>query len=239
MLARSGRGPAGAWAAVMRDAFNQELESLRESLLRMACHVERQVDDAVASLGAPGRGRADRVPGADGEVDELFRFLRERIFQAIATQHPVACDLRLLLGAQLVSIELERIRDYAAHITRRVETLADLSRGPVGPELGPMGELAVRQVHDVLGALREQNATRAREVAARDGELDRLYRGTCDRLLQEPRRHGAGVLRTVTLVNVAHTLERLGDRVVNIAEEVVFLDAGEILRLGPGPAASP
>jgi phosphate transport system protein len=192
----------------------------------------------VTSLETPARRHADLVPGADREVDELFRFLRERIFQAIATQQPVARDLRLLLGAQLVSIELARIGDYAAHIVRRVETLAGLCRGPVGPELAPMGELAVRQVHDVLGALREQNATRAREVAARDGELDRLYRGACDRLLA-PKPNGAGVLRTVTLVSVAHTLERLGDRVVNIAEEVVFLDAGEILQLGPGSAASP
>ena len=217
-----------------REAFTRELELLRESLLRMAGLVESQIDDALAALRAFDPAGADRVRRNDQSINELFRQLREHVFQVIATQQPVARDLRTLMGVQFVAIELERMGDYAVRIARRTSTLAGLPHGPLRPELGLMGELASQQVRDILDALIEEDPVRAREVAAKDDEIDRLYNRLFDSLVDDMGGGGLDAedaLRTVTLINVAHNLERIGDRVVNVAEDIIFLDSGFVVEL--------
>ncbi len=226
--------PSSKVSTVTREAFRRELESLRESLLRMAGLVESQIDDALTALRAFDRAGADRVRMNDQAINELFRQIREEVFQVIATQQPVARDLRTLMGVQFVAIELERMGDYAVRIARRTSTLAGLPHGPLRPEFGLMGELASQQVRDILDALIEEDAARAREVAAKDDEIDRLYNRLFDGLIDDA---GGGeadaedALRTVTLINVAHNLERIGDRVVNVAEDIIFLESGFVVEL--------
>ena len=217
-----------------REAFTRELETLRESLLRMAGLVESQIDDALTALRQFDRGGADKVRRNDQSINELFRQLREQVFQVIATQQPVARDLRTLMGVQFVAIELERMGDYAVRISRRTSTLAGLPHGPLRPELGLMGELASQQVRDILDALIEEDSARAREVAAKDDEIDRLYNRLFDSLVDDMGGDGLDAedaLRTVTLINVAHNLERIGDRVVNVAEDIIFLESGFVVEL--------
>jgi phosphate transport system protein len=218
---------------VTREAFRRELETLRESLLRMAGLVESQIDDALTALRAFDRVGADRVRMNDQSINELFRQLREQVFQVIATQQPVAHDLRTLMGVQFVAIELERMGDYAVRIARRTSILAGLPHGPLRPEFGLMGELASQQVRDILDALIEEDSARAREVAAKDDEIDRLYNRLFDSLVDDMsgERDAEDALRAVTLINVAHNLERIGDRVVNVAEDIVFLDSGFVVEL--------
>jgi phosphate transport system protein len=218
---------------VTREAFTRELEALRESLLRMAGLVESQIDDAITALRQFDRLGADRVRMNDQGINELFRSLREEIFQVIATQQPVARDLRTLMGVQYIAIELERMGDYAVRIARRTSTLAGLPHGQLRPELSLMGELASQQVRDILDALIEENTDRAREVAAKDDEIDRLYNRLFDSLVDDMGRdHEAeDALRTVTLINVAHNLERIGDRVVNVAEDIIFVATGFVVEL--------
>jgi phosphate transport system protein len=216
-----------------REAFTRDLQSLRESLLRMAALVESQIGDALRALRAFDRAGADQVQKNDQAVNELFRQIRERVFHVTATQQPVACDLRTLMGVQLVAMELERMGDYAVHIARRAWTLAGLPHGPLRPEFGLIGELAVQQVRDIVHALIEQDAERAREVAARDDELDRLHRRVFDALIDDAGSDSVAgdALTTVTLIHVAHNLERIGDRVVNVAEDIVFLESGSVVEL--------
>ena len=216
-----------------REAFTRELEALRESILRMAGLVESQIDDALTALRHFDRAGADRVRMNDQSINELFRQLREEIFQVIATQQPVARDLRTLMGIQYIAIELERMGDYAVRIARRTQTLASLPHGQLRPELSLMGELASQQVRDILDALIEESGDRAREVAANDDEIDRLYNRLFDSLVDDMsgERDAEDALRTVTLINVAHNLERIGDRVVNVAEDIIFLATGFVVEL--------
>lgn len=229
MTPRSGPATFG----VVRQAFTRELELLRESLLRMAGLVESQIDDALAALRTFDRGAADRVRMNDQAINELFRQIREQVFQVIATQQPVARDLRSLMGVQYIAVELERIGDYAVRIARRTSTLAGLPHGPLRPEFGLMGELASQQVRDILDTLIEDDAAHAREVAAKDSEIDRLYNRLFDDLIEDMGRgtDAEDALRSVTLINIAHNLERIGDRVVNVAEDIVFLNSGEVVEL--------
>jgi phosphate transport system protein len=146
----------------------------------------------------------------------------------------VARDLRTLMGVLYISAELERMGDYAVRIARLAGTLCGLPPEPLRAEFGIMGNLAVRQVHDILDALIEHDEARAREVAARDDEIDRLYHRVFDDMI-ESMAHGVdseGALRNVTLMLVAHNLERIGDRVTNVAEDIVFLESGQVLELG-------
>ncbi|MDQ6901114.1 MAG: phosphate transport system regulatory protein PhoU, partial [Candidatus Dormibacteraeota bacterium] len=136
-----------------------------------------------------------------------------------------------------IALELERIGDYAVRIARRATMLAGLPHRPLRTEFGLMGELASQQVRDILDALIEQNGATAAEVAAKDDEIDRLYHRVFDELIAElaalPDDAGREqeALRCVTLIQVAHNLERIGDRIANVAEDIVFLQSGQVVEL--------
>ena len=220
----------------MREEFRRELDALRESLLRMATQVESQIDDALTAMRTRDAEKADQVRLNDQQLNELFRQIRERCFSVIATQGPVARDLRTLMGVIYIATELERMGDYAVRIARMTTTLCGLPAVPLRAEFGLMGDAAIRQVHDILDALIEQDEARAREVAAKDDEIDRLYHRVFDDLISDMS-SGEGVdpdaaLRTVTLMLVAHNLERIADRVTNVAEDIVFLQTGQVVELG-------
>jgi phosphate transport system protein len=219
---------------VTRLTFERELESLRESLLRMATLVETQIEAALDALRRRDRDAADEVRGNDQHLNELFRQIREQCLMVIATQQPVARDLRTLMGVQYITIELERMGDYAVRIARMTATLCELPEKPLRAEFGVMGELAIQQVHDILDALIEQDVAKAQEVAGKDDEIDRLYHRVFDELIGEMAAgtDEAGALRAVTLLLVAHNLERIADRVTNVAEDIVFLESGQVVELG-------
>jgi len=168
-------------------------------------------------------------------LNELFKQIREQIFMVIATQQPVARDLRRLMGIQYIATELERMGDYAVRIGRMTKTLVGLPDRPLRAEFGLMGDLAIGQVHDILEALIDENEAHAREVAGRDNEIDRLYHRVFDELISEigkGQTDSDGALRAVTLLLVAHNLERIADRVTNVAEDIVFLETGQVVELG-------
>ena len=216
-----------------REQFELELRELRESLLRMAGVLESQIADAVDALRRRDRSQAEKVRRDDQVLNESFRQIREQAMVVISTQQPVARDLRNLMGILYIAAEVERMGDYAVRIARMTSTLCGLPDRPLRAEYGLMGELAVEQVHDIIDALIEQDEPRAREIAARDDEVDRLYHRAFDDIITEMA--GAdpdGALRAVTLMLVAHNLERIGDRVTNIAEDIVFLENGQVVELG-------
>ena len=218
-----------------RLTFEKELASLRESLVRMGTLVESQIEAALDALRRRDGSAAEKVRTQDHYLNELFRQIREQVFMVISTQQPVARDLRHLMGIQYIATELERMGDYAVRIARMTGTLVGLPEQPLRAEFGLMGELAIGQVHDILEALIEENEIHAREVAGRDNEIDRLYHRVFEELVSEignGKTDSDGALRSVTLLLVAHNLERIADRVTNVAEDIVFLETGQVVELG-------
>src|SRR6266540_1458152 len=140
----------------MRDEFRRELDALRESVLRMATQVESQIDDALTAMRTRDAEKADLVWLNDQQLNELFRQIWERCFSVIATQAPVARDLRTLMGIIYIATELERMGDYAVRIARMTTTLVGLPDRPLRAEFGLMGDLAIGQVPDILEALIEE-----------------------------------------------------------------------------------
>jgi phosphate transport system protein len=139
------------------------------------------------------------------------------------------------MGMQYIATELERMGDYSVRIARMTTTLCGLPDKPLRAEFGLMGELAIGQVHDILEALITENEVRAREVAGRDNEVDRLYHRVFEDLVSEMGKgetDSDGALRAVTLMLIAHNLERISDRVTNVAEDIVFVESGQVVELG-------
>ena len=218
-----------------RLTFEKELASLRESLVRMGTLVESQIEAALDALRRRDGSAAEKVRTQDHYLNELLKQIREQVFMVISTQQPVARDLRHLMGIQYIATELERMGDYAVRISRMTGTLVGLPEQPLRAEFGLMGELAIGQVHDILEALIEENEIHAREVAGRDNEIDRLYHRVFEELVGEMgngKTDSDGALRSVTLLLVAHNLERIADRVTNVAEDIVFLETGQVVELG-------
>jgi phosphate transport system protein len=166
-------------------------------------------------------------------VNEVQRHISSLIAMTIATQQPVARDLRFLLSLDHVTYELERIGDHAGSVAKQARKLAPEPPLKQYVDLPAMGELAAQLVHGVLRALVDIDLRMAREVAVRDDEIDRLYHKTFDEVLALMRTDPANVDRGTRLLFAAHYLERIGDRVTNIAEDVVFLATGEIEDLNP------
>ncbi len=201
----------------------------------MGTLVESQIEAALDALRRRDGTAAERVRTQDQYLNELFRQIREQVFMVISTQQPVARDLRHLMGIQYIATELERMGDYAVRIARMTGTLVGLPEQTLRAEFGLMGELAIGQVHDILEALIEENEIHARQVAGRDNEIDRLYHRVFEELVAEigsGKTDSDGALRAVTLLLVAHNLERIADRVTNVAEDIVFLETGQVVELG-------
>lgn len=218
----------------MRTQFENELQELREAVLRMAGQVEAQIEAGLGALRNLDREAAEDVRRKDQGINEACRQIREQCFLVIATQQPVARDLRAVTGVQHIAIELERMGDYAVRLGRRTCVLSALPRRPLRAEFGLMGELATQQVRDILDALIDLDTRRAVEVARRDSEIDHLYQRVFDDLIQELAQDSPDpdlALRAVTLTQAAHDLERLSDRVTNVAEDIVFLEEGHVVEL--------
>jgi len=217
-----------------RELFEKELSALRETVLEMGSKVESQIADAATAMQKRDGKLADRVRLEDSQLNALFQRIREEALVVIARQQPVARDLRLLMAFVYIAAELERIGDYAVRIARMTVTLVQLPARPLRAEFGLMAHLAIRQVHDILDALIDMNEQVAQQVAGRDDEIDRLYHRLFEDLVHEMALADDSdeTLALTTLVLIAHNLERIADRVTNVAEDIVFLETGQVVELG-------
>ena len=166
-------------------------------------------------------------------INEAQRSVTRLIAVTIATQSPVARDLRYLLTLDHVMYELERIGDHASSVAKAVLKLAPEPPLAQYVHLPEMAERCAVLVHGVLRALVDVDAVAAREIAVQDDEIDRLYHATFDEVVELMRQDPANVERGTRIIIASHYLERIGDRSTNIAEDVVYLVTGDVEDLNP------
>lgn len=217
---------------VHREVFDREILAVKEGVVRMGTLVAGAIEAAVASLAAQDLAAARAVIDADKNINEAQAELMTLTITTIATQAPVAHDLSFLIALSHVSYELERIGDHAVGIARQTIKLGRTAPAG-GSSLNKMGELAGALLHGILRALVDLDAQEARAVAAGDDEIDRLYHAYFDRALERMRADPTWVEAGAHLLFAAKDMERIGDRVTNIAEEVVFLSTGQTMDLNP------
>ena len=216
-----------------RDTLDRELAAIKDDVLRMGSLVASQIVLAIEALIAHDADKATATIVGDARINEAQRHVASLITTTIATQQPVARDLRFLLALDHVGYELERMGDHAASVAKQVRKLAPLAPLKGYVDLPRMGELAAEQVRGVLTALVDLDVAAARAVAARDDEMDHLYHAIFDEVVGLMRADGENVERGTRVIFAAHYLERIGDRVTNIAEDVVFLATGDVEDLNP------
>ena len=210
-----------------RDVFDRELLGVREGVVRMGELVAAAIDAAVGALARQDVQAAAAVVAGDPAINAAQTDLAALVVTTVATQSPVAGDLRYLLSLAHVAYELERIGDHAAGVAKQVAKLGSAQTAG-SANLDRMGELASAILHSALRALVDLDAPAARLAAAQDDEIDRLYHAYFERALERMRVEPSWVDVGAHLLFAAKDLERIGDRVTNIAEEVVFLATGEI-----------
>jgi phosphate transport system protein len=216
-----------------RSTLDREEREVKDHVLRMASLVEEQIRLAIRALLERDPAIAAAVIAGDARINEAQRQTSSLITTTIATQQPVARDLRFLLSLDRVTYELERIGDHAGDVAKQVRFLAGDRVLAADADLGAMGGIAADLVRGILAPLIDVDEAGARDVAARDDEIDHLYRRIFSEVIELMRADPAQVERGARILFVAHDFERIGDRVTNIAEDVVYLATGEVEDLNP------
>jgi phosphate transport system protein len=230
---RAETSPTSTDAHPAREPLDREQREVKDSVLRMGIMVEEAIRAAIKALIEHDADAALAVIAGDGRINEAQRHASSLIARTIATQGPVARDLRFLLSLDHVTYELERIGDHAASVAKQARKLAPDPPLKAYMDLPEMGELAANLVHGILRALVDIDQVEARAVAARDDEIDDLYHKTFAEVVDLMRADPDNVERGTRILFAAHYIERIGDRVTNIAEDVVFLASGEVEDLNP------
>lgn len=211
----------------MRTAFDKELAAIQDMLLRMGGLVDRALLQAMDSLETLDERKARQVVAEDDQINELRFDIENACLASIARQQPAAGDLRRIVAAMSIVLDLERIGDYAAGIGKTVIRLKeeDAVLDPP-PGLLRMYNLARTMLKDVLDQYAESDAERARAIAAKDDVIDEQYKALFRELLDQMVEHPDASERALYLLFTGHNLERIADRVTNIAERVVFMKSG-------------
>ncbi len=216
-----------------REALDREMRAIKDDVLRMGSLVEEAIRGAVDALVRHDAEAALAVIVGDARINEMQRRIAVQMIATIATQSPVARDLRFLMALDRVSIELERMGDHASSVAKQARKLAPLPPLKRYVDLPEMGERVAQQIHGILLALVDLDEDAARMVAASDDEIDHTYRRTFDELIDLMRADPGNVDRGTRLLFAAYYTERIGDRVTNIAEDVVYLATGRVEDLNP------
>ncbi len=220
-----------------RATLDEGIASLQMALRQLASLVDLAIERSLSALESLDERIAAQVIAEDEAVNALRYRIEDRAIHLIATQQPIAGDLRLIVAVLMVVSELERMGDYAAGIARVVQLHQgrDLLKPLI--DVPKMAATVRAMLRDAVDAFIRRDADAARRVSARDDEVDALYASVYRELLEFMHRDPETVERATWLVWVAHNLERVGDRIQNICERTVYEVTGtmhELNRHEPG-----
>ena len=207
-------------------SYDEERTRLRDEILRMGTMAAAQLEAALDVVERRDDGAARRVIDNDVAIDALEKEISEDVMK-LALRGPLARDLREILAALRVSSDIERIGDYAANVAKRSIALNQSPPLPITRGLKGLVRIATRQLREVLVAYREGDAEAAQQIREGDAELDQMYTGLFRELLTYMMEDARVITPCTHLLFMAKNIERIGDHVTNIAENIWFLEHGE------------
>jgi phosphate transport system protein len=211
-----------------RERLDHQIRKLKDDVLLLGSMVEKATLDAVDALKRRDADEARRIYLGDVEINEKRFEIEQDCLITIATQQPMAHDLRILAAVLEIITELERMGDYAKGIARICLMTANAPLLRPLTDIPKMAELAVDMLHRALEAFNSENPSLARTLPKEDDAVDDLYntvqRALLDIMIKDP----STVDRANHLLWAAHNLERLADRVINICERTIFVATGEM-----------
>ncbi len=211
-----------------RTEYEKELQEIQDELLEIGGLVESGINKALGALENRDLEVSQQVVDEDDEIDRRQLELEERCIDVVATQQPMAGDLRTLVSVIQVASELERMGDYAEGIAKISILMGDDSLVKPLIDIARMGDMATRMLRKSLKALVDHDNNKARQVGADDDEVDALYEQVFGELLSRMTEDPRTIRRATYLIWVAHDLERIADRATNIAERVIYVTTGRL-----------
>jgi len=212
----------------MRKTFEVEIQQLKDELLLMGSMVEQQLLEAVEALKKRDLEASRRIYQADLKINAKRYGIEEQVMILIATQQPMAHDLRLLASILEVAAELERMGDYAKGIATINLRLGDEELLKPLIDIPRMAEKASDMLHRALTAFINEDVAAAREIPKEDDEVDGLYTQVYRELMTFVVKDPRTIDRANFLLWTAHNLERFADRVTNLCERTIFIATGEM-----------
>ena len=211
-----------------RTLLEEHLSGLRQDILDLGSMAEQAIRNAMESLRRRDLALARQVVEGDYEINRRRYEIEERAVSIIATQQPLASDLRTIIAIIHIVVELERIADYGEGIARVSLMLGEQSLPPTLGRLSAMADQGIDMMHRSLTAFIERDVELARAVCDADDELDARYDANyaevIGRMLMDPQ-----MVKVLTYqLWAAHNLERIGDRATNICEQVIYLVTGRM-----------
>ena len=213
---------------MVRHGFEQSLHDLREELLLLANLVDTAIARAVESLVQRNQTLARQVIADDSIINHKRFQLEERTLLLLATQQPMAGDLRLIAAGLHIVTELERIADHAAGIAKITLLIGDAPLIKPLIDVPRMAEQVRAMLQQAIAAFVGRDAEAAEHIGREDDRIDDLYNQVYHELLTYMLRDPSTIQQATYLLWVAHNLERMGDRITNICERVIFLVTGKM-----------
>jgi len=215
---------------MIRKHFSRELEKIKKLILSLGAMVEEQVRMATQAVETHDAELAKKIIKSDYAVDEMEVEIEEECLKVLALHQPVAVDLRFLIAVIKINNDLERIGDQAVNIAERVNLIAKRGLSDFFFDYSSMGEKVQDMLKSSLDALVNMDYDLAFSVVKRDDEVDLINKDAYDRIKQAMRDHPGKLGELINLLLISRHLERLADHATNIAEEVIYLIEGEIIR---------
>ena len=218
----------------MKEKLTHMIEDIKKDLIFMANEVEDMLYQTLKALEKQDKKLAEAVLKMDEKVDVQEVQIEEKILSLLALQQPVAVDLRFIVGALKMNNDLERIGDHACNIANTAIKLADQPYLKPLKDIPQMGKIAREMLHDAVHSFINQNPEMARDVCARDNEVDKLHFKVIDDIIRVLHDKMDKVNQGVELIGITRDLERIADLSTNLGEEVVFMKEARIIRHSHG-----
>ena len=210
-------------------AFDRDLEAIQAMLMKMGGMVETAIVEGARSLETRDIELAEKVRAADSEIDRLEEQLVEEATRVIALRAPTAGDLRTVMTVLKISSNLERVGDYAKNMAKRTTVLASSTAiEGAGDSIRRMSREVNMMLKDALDAYTQRDDELAMQVIMRDEDVDQLYNALFRQLLTHMLEDPRNITPCMHLHFIAKNVERMGDHVTSIAEQVVYLVTGEL-----------
>jgi len=208
--------------------LERDLEAIQTRIMKMGGMVERAIADAARSLDTRDEELAEAVRLRDASIDMAEETITDEAMRIMAVRAPAACDQRLVLTVIKISASLERIGDYAKNMAKRTSVLTDMTQVEgATAALRRMSREVEGMLKDVLDAYIERDADLARAVIDRDRDVDQMYNAIFREFLTFMMEDPRNITPCMQLHFIAKNTERMGDLVLSVAEQVVYLVSGE------------
>jgi phosphate transport system protein len=214
----------------MTKHFQHEIEKLKKKILRLAAMVEDNLISAVRSVTQRDLPLSRKVASSDAAIDALEVEVEEDCLKILALYQPVAADLRYVVAVLKINSDLERIADLAVNIANRAVTLITHGDMPAVFDLPDMLDGTVDMVRKSVDSLVTQNTDVARQVCLDDDTIDAYHKSVFTVVQDQLQAHPERAEYLISLLSVSRNLERIADHATNIAEDVIYMIEGEIVR---------